>query len=131
MRKSEAEIKEEKQKLVEDFPFLDGWEGSVGPGWLPLLRRVATVIEAEVKKAGPLYELRQPYKVGQIKEKFGGLRFYWDDFSNEAIYQAIQAAENLSYTICEDCGDTGTRHSDGWIKTVCDPCWQIYIDRTR
>jgi hypothetical protein len=59
----------------------------------------------------------------QIKEKFGGLRFYIDG-GDDTIYGMIDFAEHLSYKICENCGvieDVKVR-SDGWVRTLCDKC---------
>ena len=56
----------------------------------------------------------------QVKEKFGGLRFYV--FSGmEEDFIAIDIAENKSFTICEVCGKVGElkRNGHGWVKTVC------------
>ena len=57
----------------------------------------------------------------QVKEKFGGLRFYvnhYDDF----IRGAIDMAESISLKTCEDCGNKGTTGGRGWITTLCQPC---------
>ena len=55
----------------------------------------------------------------QIKEKFGGLRFYIGD-SNDILDKLINEAEIKSYTICETCGEPGTLRQKGWWKTLCD-----------
>lgn len=55
----------------------------------------------------------------QIKEKFGTLRFYitgGDDY----IHGAINLADHLSETICEECGNVGQRRNGSWIRTLCD-----------
>lgn len=69
-------------------------------------------------------------KVDQVKEKFGGLRFYytppegewestkWRDFSKE-----VSKAEDESYQTCEFTGTPGrlrTKVKGGWLKTLCD-----------
>ena len=57
----------------------------------------------------------------QVKEKFGGLRFYERGCNED--YQAISFAESLSYHICEKCGsmkDVG--RTNGWIYTRCKKC---------
>ena len=56
--------------------------------------------------------------VSQIKEKFGGLRFYVDN-GNENVYAVANYAEALSYRICEVCGNTGKTYRTGWHKTLC------------
>jgi hypothetical protein len=67
------------------------------------------------------------FKVVQIKEKFGGLRFYIDSGEEcpEDVYteitNVIMSVENRSFTTCEICGEPATyRKERGWKKTLCD-----------
>lgn len=55
----------------------------------------------------------------QVKEKFGGLRFYYDG-GDEYISGLSSMAESMSYVTCEVCGSAGKPNSGGWIKTLCD-----------
>jgi hypothetical protein len=55
----------------------------------------------------------------QVKEKFGGLRFYVDGAS-EKHQNMIDFAEHLSETTCEVCGKKGKRNNEGWISTRCN-----------
>ena len=57
--------------------------------------------------------------VYQVKEKFGGLRFYIGE-SNKKIDDLISAAEDASYKICDVCGAPGTLRGDKWLRTRCD-----------
>lgn len=58
----------------------------------------------------------------QVKEKFGGLRFYVDG-GTKKHYAYISFAEAMSYTICEECGATQNVHqTTGWVRTICVPC---------
>lgn len=60
--------------------------------------------------------------VGQIKQKFGGLRYYTDNATDFApsmqseIHGAIRLAETLSFRVCEVCG--GPAKSKGG-QTLC------------
>jgi hypothetical protein len=54
----------------------------------------------------------------QVKEKFGGLRFYYSG-GDAYISGVVQLAEDMSYNICEVCGNPGTQTSSGWIRTLC------------
>jgi NMD protein affecting ribosome stability and mRNA decay len=86
---------------------------SVGPGWRKLLEELLSDLE-KLGWDGYLF---------QVKEKFGGLRFYagGDDY----IYDRISKAEEDSYHICENCGDEGkARNELSWIKTLCDKCFK-------
>ena len=68
------------------------------------------------------FETYQP-RAFIIKSKFGGLRF--DIFGgDEETTGMIQMAEAMSYKICEHCGNAGSRKGEGWIFTLCDPCWE-------
>lgn len=55
----------------------------------------------------------------QVKEKFGGLRFYYDG-GDEYISGLSAMAESMSYVTCETCGKPGKSTNTGWIKTVCE-----------
>jgi hypothetical protein len=57
----------------------------------------------------------------QVKEKFGGLRFYVNH-SEEFISGVICMAESMSYSICEDCGNPGKCNKSGWLSVLCDGC---------
>ena len=57
--------------------------------------------------------------VSQVKEKFGGLRFYVD-YADDVVYGMISMAESMSYRTCEVCGSPGTSNSHGWITTLCE-----------
>lgn len=56
----------------------------------------------------------------QVKEKYGGLRFYYTG-GNDKISHYIDFAEYMSYTTCEECGQPGQMYGQGggWIRTLC------------
>lgn len=54
----------------------------------------------------------------QIKEKFGGLRFY-TNCSNDRVDTLIRFAEKMSHCTCEECGNPGELDNAGWMKTYC------------
>lgn len=73
-----------------------------------------------------LIELAPTYAVYQVKEKFGGLRFYADppeNFSDEGrqrFRDRIREAEKLSFKTCQICGAEGTLVVTGYTwETVC------------
>lgn len=60
--------------------------------------------------------------VTQIKEKFGGLCFYYEG-GNDYIEGLIGLAERMCYSTCEYCGTTeNVGHTQGWISTICESC---------
>lgn len=59
----------------------------------------------------------------QVKEKFGGLRFYMTgiDSADPEIARLIAEAEKKSNKICEECGAPGTQNPHrGWCETLCE-----------
>lgn len=109
--------KEEREALQERFP-KNGryWTGiDIGDGWMPI------VIELDQK----LIELYPDYKLAQVKEKFGGLRFYVEGIPWQSEgSKLIDEAEAKSYETCEECGAPGKGTTSGgyWIKTLCETC---------
>ena len=55
----------------------------------------------------------------QVKEKYGGLRFYYSG-GDEIIDAYVRFAEYLSERTCEVCGAPGKQRDGGWIVTRCD-----------
>lgn len=89
-----------------------GFMGSVGTGWLPLVTELVD----------DLLALGWDRDLHQIKEKFGGLRFYIGS-GTEAIFNRIDEAERRSFFVCEACGSPGEpRRNRPWVLTLCDGC---------
>jgi len=57
----------------------------------------------------------------QVKEKFGTLRFYVNDYT-DAIENYINFAESMSACTCEECGKPGKQTTKGWTITLCEDC---------
>lgn len=84
------------------------WTQDVGPGWKKIVQRLVD----QANKEGAV--------IGQVKEKFGGLRFYLDSPCSEKLSKMIDEAENESFATCEVCGEPGSPGGKRWIKTLCD-----------
>ena len=63
----------------------------------------------------------EPVKFDQIKEKFGGIRIYYTG-GDDYIQGVVSLADEMSYKICEVCGNSGKPNKGGWITTLCDNC---------
>lgn len=92
-----------------------------GDGWREIVTQLTGAIAVIV--GGP--DAAPGIRVVQVKEKLGTLRYYaWyvPEPYADAVWQAIQGAENDSARICETCGQTGRlRESrDGYWHTACD-----------
>jgi hypothetical protein len=90
-------------------------QGCVGPGWAKLIEQGFNLC------------LKRGAGIIQIKEKFGGLRFYCDIDGTDEFLQ-LNLMEK-SYTICEECGRPGEERPGGWVKTLCDDCAEVRYRR--
>jgi len=136
MKYTENEYDKFANQMETKYPemFSNPYGGfAIGPGWWPILEGLCGQIDAYTKwrnstreallKDNPynhkIPEAVKQVKVAQIKEKFGGLRFYYDG-GDEQINGMVRMAEVWAHNSCEECGKPGQQRSGGWIKTLCD-----------
>jgi hypothetical protein len=77
----------------------------VGPGWASLIDAIFD-------------HLPEDAYILQVKEKWGGLRFYVSGSSE--LLDFISEMENKCLEMCEICGRPGKPREGGWIRTLCD-----------
>jgi hypothetical protein len=95
------------------------WGIECNSGWYDLLSAVCwRIFQHEKNIADPYYV---PVKFDQIKEKFGGIRIYYSG-GDDYIRGVVSLADEMSYKICEVCGNSGKPNKGGWITTLCDSC---------
>ena len=135
---SETEIEYEKfsEEMYTAFPkiFVRPFGGfAIGPGWYQIIRSLCKNIQSYIDsrdcyrlslmKSNPmnraLPEQIEQVTVDQIKEKFGGLRFYYSG-GDEKIDGMVTMAESWAAHTCETCGKPGKSRDGGWIRTLCD-----------
>lgn len=92
---------------------------SVGPGWWTIIETLCQNIQSYVDWKSAQKEGCEQVVVAQIKEKFGGLRFYYDG-GDSTVSGMVRMAEAWAALTCESCGKPGKLRSDGWWRTVCD-----------
>lgn len=129
MKRLEDKWKEQKkfaQKLFKEFPELfrhkDNQMESLmsfgvetSKGWHDIIYNLTRMV-SEYSKAKKL-----DIEVVQVKEKFGGLRYYIHG-GDEYIYNLISKAEDETFKICEKCGKPGKLRTKGWYYTLCNKC---------
>lgn len=131
MSYNEQEYESFAKKMEEAYPkmFARPYGGiAVGAGWWPMLEQLCSIIQSHIDHMNsgaekyPDNEFYHPVEqvtISQIKEKFGGLRFYFDG-GDEYCRGAASLAESLSMAMCEECGAPGERRGGGWVRTLCD-----------
>lgn len=86
-------------------------------GWFQLVDTLCQLLEHTIEHLPA--EIRGGIYVAQVKEKFGGLRFYMNQ-ETPYISGAIALAEIMSFKVCEECGQAGKLRGGGYIQTLCD-----------
>jgi len=137
--------KELDDKLCSDYPNLFKnrygdmrttamcWGFSCGDGWYSLIDDLCRKI-MEIDPNGHVV-------ADQVKEKFGGLRFYFhlehaEDSGCEDLFDKVEdlvrETEDKSLTICEYCGGPGKQRYEGWmVYTLCDTCYESMLARRK
>ena len=100
----------------------DGWGRwiSCDKGWYPII----VDVDRRLCELDPIYSLHQ------VKEKFGGLRYYFKPTANadhetlRKMQEIVRDAEARAGQTCECCGSTEqvALRDHGWWKTMCDKC---------
>ena len=122
-----------KEELIERYPFLiprNVWTDKIieDTDWtlldeMPTGWRIAfgEKMCEEIREVLIKYDYLDKYRITQIKEKFGGLRWY-DNGAPKGVSDIIDKYEQLSYITCITCGKPATLVSKGWISPYCNEC---------
>lgn len=91
------------------------WGFDVGDGWFGAIDRLS----AELEKIIAAMPGDDRPRAAQVKEKFGGLRFYMT-WETDEMSDLISDAEEECWRTCEVCGAAGQlQTTGGWLKTLC------------
>jgi hypothetical protein len=110
-----------------DVPVPTPWKPPVGEGWHAMifdaLQKIDALVGGDASK----------FKIGQIKEKFGSLRFYCfvdDESAADEVFAIAEEIEARSATMCESCGAPAQIHGyGGWYACLCPHHAMIEIER--
>lgn len=91
------------------------WGFEVKDGWYSLIDVLCEELQRDTDQQGALQVVAT-----QVKEKYGGLRFYVRAASDRQMAM-IDFAEALSYRTCEECGAPGSldERKGRWMETRC------------
>ena len=123
--KDPLDILEEKYPIVFKNMLNDSYN-EIPAGWFNIVDKLCNdltpLIEEELKNNCP--EDGYPLTILQIKEKFGGLRFYFQTHGkNEVFHKSVQRlvdmAEDESYNVCCTTGKPGKLcRKGGYYQTM-------------
>lgn len=113
-------LREDKSELIQPMSF--GIE--CGNGWYWILDNLMKSIYNYQKNNN-----KEFIKVTQIKEKLGGLSFYYQG-GDVIVRGMVWLSSNMSYNICEYCGTTeNVGRTQGWISVCCKNCHDTIENR--
>ena len=138
--KKEPSVTEEYNKdLLEKYPWLtpyNVWTGEpledydyeytladdIPRGWrIAFGDQMIEELDQLLKK----YNLEKEYRITQIKEKYGALRWYDNGFPEEGWEEYMDwlcKYEDLSFRTCIRCGKPAIGLTKGWIMPLCKDC---------
>ena len=120
----DEDMKEDFIEILNTIPENWGRWVTLDKGWYKL------VIDTHKK----LKYIDPNYQIHQIKEKFGGLRYYYQSsfpygsMQDEIMQAIVNNAEEIASKTCETCGiydykaRVETRVRNHWYKTLCRDC---------
>ena len=106
----------------KDFDYEYTWADDIPDGWR---RAFGDQMIEELDQLLKKYNLENEYRIVQIKEKYGGLRWYDNGFSEEGWgeYKAwLYKYEDLSLKTCIDCGKPAIGLTKGYTIPLCKDC---------
>ena len=102
-------------RSVIDSPLLASCVGH--PGWNHLVRAALSVLLPHECSG-----TRNPWRLDQLKEKFGQLVIY-HNYSREPFFVGVsRLVKVISTRMCIYCGRPGRQRNNGWVHPACDPC---------
>ena len=119
------EERKENERLISRYPFIADpddpdytWLDGMPDGWR---KAFGEKMCEEIREALVSDGMLERYQVFQVKEKFGGLRWY-DNGNSEKVAEIIIKYTHLSYRTCAVCGEPAACMSTGYILPYCDRC---------
>jgi hypothetical protein len=132
-----ARVKMANKKLIKEYPFLlprNRWTGEVCKDYdysyteldaMPAGWRKAFGLQMckEIKEELVKFNYLNDYRILDIKEKYGSLRWYDNGFpADSKIPEIIYKYEMLSEITCINCGKEAKYQTTGWINFICEDC---------
>ena len=112
-------------EVVDDYDYTWTELDAMPEAWRKTFgEQMAAELDEVLKKEN----FSEKYRIVQIKEKFGGLRWYDNGVPtsiHKEVRDIIRKYEDLSKKICIRCGKPATHMTRGWITYVCEECFNL------
>ena len=103
-----------------DYDYLDL---EIPDGWRKLFFQMCGDIKSLLEKE----DLIDKFRFVQVKEKFGEMVCYTNEYSNKEIEDIIAKYQYISSRICSHCGKPAIYTTIGYILPFCSDCWKEHI----
>ena len=105
-------------KKLKDYEYDYTEYDCLGEGWQKAFGKLLLEdIDQELRK----YNYRDKYRIYEVKEKYGQMRWY----DNGGAGEATTKYEYISENVCYFCGKPDTAMTNlGWILPVCPKCYE-------
>jgi len=90
---------------------------TIGDGWQRLVIDMCAAIDAALPNG-----MVEGFYIESIKEKRARLSIRYQGTYTPEVEDIIDAIEDRSTTVCEDCGETGRQRTNGWMRCLRDFC---------
>jgi len=132
-----ARIRIANKKLIKEYPFLlprNRWTGEPSKDYNYEYTELDAMPEGwrktfgldmckEIKEELVKYNYLNDYRIMEIKEKYGSLRWYDNGYpAGSKISEIIDKYEKMSEDICINCGKPSKYYTKGWITFICEDC---------
>ena len=126
-----------KNYIRETYPeILTDRYSDYGQGWVPHVNKITDYLVEKVNGYNENTGRDVKLEIQQIKQKFGGLRYYFTLHNTEEgssqfyddLQQYVHNMESICSFICEVCGKYGEKRRTGWTQTLCDEHYEEYIE---
>ena len=106
--------------IAADEDYTSTWLDCMPRGWK---KAFGEDLCRELKEALDEFQFTDKYVISQVKEKYGGLRWYDNGIPKGCrAWDVIGKYERISERTCCNCGKPATKISRGWICPWCDDC---------
>lgn len=123
------------ESLMDDYDWIDETICGLDTGWAIAfgaelindmeIAKKNTYIPPDENDGAGNYLFDSKFKLVQIKQKYGSLRFYADGMTN-AMSAVAFVYETISYHACIKCGNIqNIAITDGWIQPICRQCARL------
>ena len=133
-------LRRNNKKLIERYPFLiprNAWTGKIVDNYdheyteldeMPMgwRRAFGLMMIEEIREELIKHDFLYKYRIMQIKEKYGSLRWYDAGYpADSKIHDIIAKYERISEHVCIVCGKPDVPMiKSGWISPYCKKCWR-------